>query len=495
MQEQTHYLLPPLNTAQMEKLVESGVAHTVFDASANSILIAPEELTKVLELFDKQTKETFVTGYDGILGMSWIDKQQAAQPQPKTAASMVVAKRAYDVRVEGGCDVATQIVAIMRDEVAPILDKDIYLYSKETWREDQPNPDPDRFNIFYGVAPFNVSSLVINNRIDKEAERTLWGVELPKTAPRLNPPMVLKNMFFPIVARDNPNILLALFTPDKNTLYMAVSVMYATTSAGIASRNAIIFKHILAEAIKIIGQRDLTLTEQQYYNTDWIGNETIVRSLLACDAGQVDRIRNEITQIRDNVTNLQAQLGESIRMHGIKNEQLQHLIQRDTNIGDTLMKQVEELRRMPIITGLDITKNNDGHYIFTITTAMLHCVDPRSKVEHEIGRFMINLNFTRSHVRWFNMDHVMTTPAGNNMQAPHIFNDGHACLGSWSETVSEMMAQGNLAIAVTGAIAIVESVNVADSAGQYISSWPISQRWMDANPDHAKNPQRKRKAA
>ena len=61
------------------------------------------------------------------------------------------------------------------------------------------------------------------------------------------------------------------------------------------------------------------------------------------------------------------------------------------------------------------------------------------------------------------------------MQAPHVFLEGHACLGNAQEVLPQLVANLDIDLAAAYAIQFIESVNTADAAGAAIGNWPLAK--------------------
>lgn len=106
-----------------------------------------------------------------------------------------------------------------------------------------------------------------------------------------------------------------------------------------------------------------------------------------------------------------------------------------------------------------------------VYTDVLFCADPRTGKRHEIGAFRIELSVDSGMPRWFNLTRKVRGYRANQM-APHIWEDGTACLGNTAEVFPELMGSYEFAAAAMVAIQFVESVNTDDAAGKNVSNWP-----------------------
>jgi len=109
--------------------------------------------------------------------------------------------------------------------------------------------------------------------------------------------------------------------------------------------------------------------------------------------------------------------------------------------------------------------NNEVH-VYTRTMFVENKGD-----HHEIGRFRITINVNNGSVNFRNLTRRVNG-YNNAMHAPHIFADGHACLGNAAKALESAAAQGNIGQLINIALAFIESVNTADPAGAKIGNWP-----------------------
>ena len=122
----------------------------------------------------------------------------------------------------------------------------------------------------------------------------------------------------------------------------------------------------------------------------------------------------------------------------------------------------------------------DGNRLF-VRTDILYCTDPRSKKVHEIGAFEILISLSAGAcdekylVKWNNLTRKVDTSTADGMNAPHVFSEGVACLGSIQKVIPELIGRYEFAAVVMIAIQFIESVNVEDAAGRYINKWPLAE--------------------
>jgi len=112
-------------------------------------------------------------------------------------------------------------------------------------------------------------------------------------------------------------------------------------------------------------------------------------------------------------------------------------------------------------------------YRVEVYTDTIYCRDPRTKILHELGKFRICVDVFGGDVKWFNLTRRINGHK-KNMHAPHVFDEGEACLGSAAETLAELLSNFEISATVMYAIQFLESVNVDDDSGRHVDRWPTA---------------------
>ncbi len=127
-----------------------------------------------------------------------------------------------------------------------------------------------------------------------------------------------------------------------------------------------------------------------------------------------------------------------------------------------------------LLRNIKIKKIAIEDQVLRVYTHCLFCKDPRTGKTHELGRFEIRID-QEDGISFFNLTRrVCGMESG--MQAPHVFSGGNACWGNAEELVQELLQKGEFEALIAYCIQYLESVNVEDSAGQYINCWPEVQQ-------------------
>jgi hypothetical protein len=113
-----------------------------------------------------------------------------------------------------------------------------------------------------------------------------------------------------------------------------------------------------------------------------------------------------------------------------------------------------------------------------VYTDDLYARDDRSKKMHDIGTFHITIGMhsnsynTDNTVLIKNTKHQIVAFSGQNMQAPHVFQDGHICHGTLAIGMTNAYKKRDLYQLVLQLILFLQQANTDDAAGKYVNCWP-----------------------
>ncbi|MBY0359598.1 MAG: hypothetical protein K2W82_16455 [Candidatus Obscuribacterales bacterium] len=175
---------------------------------------------------------------------------------------------------------------------------------------------------------------------------------------------------------------------------------------------------------------------------------------------QAENIPTVAAQNKGNARQIQEEIQETLRSMARIQDEL-HRIENSPE-GEA-GREYDMLLAIPKIVDVQI----DNNYI-NVQTRTIYCRHAGRK--YDIGRFLIKipLDYTKPLI-WLNQDrHV------HGMNAPHVNENGLACLGNMKEVFPLLIQQRNFAGAIEGAIAFVEAVNVNDAWGRRIYDWPVA---------------------
>ncbi len=194
-----------------------------------------------------------------------------------------------------------------------------------------------------------------------------------------------------------------------------------------------------------------------------------------CVKGQVKKIN----RIEENITSYEKKIN-LIKENLIKEIQKKEHLQKELDSlkpnlkldNEYFKKQYERLTNINNVTKVRIPEPEK----LLIYTNELYCTDPRTNKIHEIGKFKITIDVKgrEGGIKWKNMSRLVKNAYScDGMQAPHVYADGHACLGNIEEAIAEYLGKYDFYTLVILAIKFIESCNVSDSAGTHINKWPV----------------------
>lgn len=138
---------------------------------------------------------------------------------------------------------------------------------------------------------------------------------------------------------------------------------------------------------------------------------------------------------------------------------------------EILSNELDRLDTLDKIIKLDILQTK-----ICVYTSVLLCKDSRTNKIHEVGEFRIEIDPTgqtnSGGVRFYNITRKVNA-SSSRMNAPHVYSDGHACLGNAESSIVEMVKRRQIVELIQYLIAFLETANTEDSAGAYINKWPL----------------------
>lgn len=93
---------------------------------------------------------------------------------------------------------------------------------------------------------------------------------------------------------------------------------------------------------------------------------------------------------------------------------------------------------------------------------------------YDMGYYRFKVPIERAaHFQWYNLTRRVTAYGSEPKNHPHIFGDGHACLGNAERMLQESLVSGKLYETVQLGIRFLTSCHINDPAGMTLTSWPL----------------------
>ena len=183
--------------------------------------------------------------------------------------------------------------------------------------------------------------------------------------------------------------------------------------------------------------------------------------------------------VDSTVQQYREQLNTHIRTIALLNQERIDGFDPTRDLRERMVSEFNEILKHPKVTGVEVGRFTFFDGLWTealcVSTSELRCQHPIDRNIHSIGAFKITLALgihTSDYVMWKNLTRRVNG-CSTSMHAPHVWSDGHACLGNMTGVFQGLLARGDYYAAVDMAIKFIESVNITDGAGKYLFQWPI----------------------
>lgn len=160
-------------------------------------------------------------------------------------------------------------------------------------------------------------------------------------------------------------------------------------------------------------------------------------------------------------------------------EELQQQAASNNTIDENVEFQLKEIIKLDNVKRIEFDSDNRDLYIFT---KMIYI--KIGKLKYKIGEFKIKLHYPSKTQLQRRCDirtpkFINLTPGckrrsywGDKCNHPHVDKDGSPCLGN-ARSIYECIQESDIFGATVLALEYLQSVNTADAAGKYITSWDI----------------------
>ena len=194
----------------------------------------------------------------------------------------------------------------------------------------------------------------------------------------------------------------------------------------------------------------------------WVQN--LGQGAIAAQENQINNALRDIRSHRDMIMTLSEQMRTAMAM-------VDALKRQGRSASPSELKNLRQMLKSGILK--DITFGGDTRRpTFTIITRPLLALDDRSGAYHKIGRMQIEIGIMNGAVSFYNLD-GRTDAFSSQMNAPHVWSSGEACLGNFSEAIAGLMVSFDWYAAIELCIAFIESANTDDPAGSKVHMWPF----------------------
>lgn len=145
---------------------------------------------------------------------------------------------------------------------------------------------------------------------------------------------------------------------------------------------------------------------------------------------------------------------------------------------DAFAREFDAIFEVPKVKDVSV---QDG--IISVYTETLFADDPRSRKRHELGEYVIQFltDGQADCVRWFNLTRRVN--AGRSDQhAPQVFTSGRSSLHAIKDSIVDLVAELQFAVATQLAIDFIEQVDVDEPDGAMLDKWPEEKKPEELKP-------------
>lgn len=295
-----------------------------------------------------------------------------------------------------------------------------------------------------------------------EAPATLLGHKVDcRDEPFLPVPEDSPELIASLASMDDGYTIAQLFDSD---LFIYHDIVHWGFSTEVA-----LLKDILAWASRVYGltprERDARIQLRQQEIAQRARN-----SYISWVSGRHQLLLSDLERKLDRATigarQARIEYVQLIRRQEEFTEQLANVRQVEINL-DRYGKEFDKLEGHPKIAKITFDHATGA---FVIDTTTLYVVDDDGD-ERELGEFRITVT-DDGDINFHNLTRLVDGYR-DRMHAPHVFNNGEACLGNFGDIAAPLIAQREYGTLFTMAIAFLETANENDAAGRYVRRWPL----------------------
>lgn len=463
-----NYFVPNVTDEQMRKLESNGISVSGFIISGVvGVLIAEPDVGKFLDLFGWEILQCKRSGYEGVKWCEVVTRRNATEviqgprnPPPVAEAPSEVQPSPKEPNVVHGLfgllPNLSHYVRMIEESLVPVVGRVEFSFPCGLTRVDD------------GIFQVKIfSSRKETPQLLIYGPRHVWDIPVDYTG------LCYDASGTGFAIRD-PATGFAVAELIENNLF----IHYNIGRAG--SENELkIFKRILEETVtELTASPEVKEERRKKYEAEEAERrrkeeeERRKQSMAAYTAmrrswcsKEISRIKKNITIERDSVEQARAAYLERARALYVSEQTLELLSSKEADSGEAYAQEFSKLVAIPKIKDVRF----DG-FEMLVDTDVLYCIHPETKIRYEIGAFEIRIR-PDGKVRWFNKTRRVDG-VRNDMHAPHVFADGHACLGTMAEMIVDLICHYDYVSLAMVCIQFIETVNVNDDAGKYITEWP-----------------------
>jgi len=348
---------------------------------------------------------------------------------------------------------------VLLEKLKPVLDKNIWILDNVEGKHDSMTKVIPDVNTFF----LNIGLMVGNPTFLEQKERVIGGITISESN------KILSGSGYGISIESDGVIIAELF---EN--YICILIRDCSDKK--------LFEYVidkLVEFFKLSDEEKSKIIAGGIERNTKITTDIFANNLLSNRDKILKESKKDLDLLKSEVVKYQQQLTKSIR-------------ELDTIVNIEKGLTNEEFSKRAIREYLSIQRNKNVKEVYflnnnlTVYTHKIFCANNPHKKIYYIGEFKLILRTDKGDdvIRFHNLTQLINGYR-LNQNAPHVFEDGHACLGNISNILPQLVGRGEYSTAISLAIEFLQAVNIDDEAGKHITNWPVVDQ--DTYETHMKN--------
>lgn len=176
------------------------------------------------------------------------------------------------------------------------------------------------------------------------------------------------------------------------------------------------------------------------------------------------------------------------------NKQIDTLKNRDKSWYQKIADNINMIETIKKVGNVTLTDQNVLH----VKTKELYITEPVTGKRFYLGSMLIKINLASTDPNTIKTENINNCRNGytDACQHPHIFGNEDACWGNTTDILLEYLQQHNYYLVIINIIQFLETCNIFDAAGRYVSAWDEVDEgghiihygddyiWLDAEGDY-----------
>lgn len=229
------------------------------------------------------------------------------------------------------------------------------------------------------------------------------------------------------------------------------------------------YENVMSAHIKPPASRTATKKKREKRDERWENMKKLYVDAVV--AKRVKARSDAIAEVRKNeryLDNLQKEMAHLQRELYLKRMAKKKDSGAKDKAKEKFMLEFQKLQNSKKVESIDFNGNK-----LVARTDTLYCVDPRTRLEHEIGKMEIEVNCRSYGVRISNLTRQVPGNSGEH-HAPYVNGNGFICEANFRDVLRQLWAEFDYVNIILMSIQFVENVHATNDVwGCDIDKWPV----------------------